>query len=249
VISHPSQAIAACAVTLLVFSGLLPHVAAEEDSLNRLKISADGRLFFNREPIDLTELTGRLLQLKTDGRALVPYREAGRAKPSADVEAILEVLNATKVRLILPEEAASEWGELEMVEVEVAPHRFRLALAAHEPYFIGFTPKGASRPLVTHGPPLPEREKWLRATDVLISADRVMETKTRDPDGAFREESLADRSVHVAVHYKGRPRWSSWYPAGQLPPNIKSFVEDCKALAVEIMPQEDAKLLRAYVLW
>jgi hypothetical protein len=223
--------------------------AVRRDPFTRLKVSTDGKLYLNRKEVDPTELATQLLALKAENKPVVYYREAMESSPPPEkIKALLEIINATKAALLRPQEAPSEYGKLTMVEVEIAPHRFRIALARREPYFIGFTPKGGNKPIMSFGPALPKKEERLEQVDMLISADRVMETWVYD-EGAFEPDTLERPSVHVRVLYDERTGWQSWYPMDQVPPNIRSFVEDSRAVAAQIMPEADAKLLRALKLW
>ena len=224
------------AILYLVCGGAL----AEIGTTHRLKLSKAGELYLDREAVNLTDLTTRLLALKKQGDHIVYYRESPGEEPSKDMQEILEVIMATKIPIQMGDETQSEWGALQFFEVEVAPQQLRFAITPDQPLFFGYTREGAAKP-DTFYRKLPDQERWVKAVDLLVSADRVIETDAHEPQRAFTSEALKIPSVHIRVVYDQRKGWQSWYPMPmqQVPSNIRSLLQDCMELGLEITSHAD----------
>ena len=206
-------------------------------SLLRVKVSRAGEVFIDRKPVTLTELTSLLLARREQGAAVVIYREGAMGPPTPEVEQVLQVLSATKVPLQSAEQAPSEWGDLRSFEIEVAPHQLRIAIAGDRPFLLGIGMGEGQEPFVYHQM-LPDTAQRLRTLEMLISANRVIETPQNQSARSFQADALQTPSLHVRILYANDRTWRAWYPGQKAPGNIISLLADCQMLAKQIVPPE-----------
>jgi hypothetical protein len=224
----------AAGLLLIVAAAALAR-AKDEEAVARVKVSKAGDIYFDRERISREALVRRLKTLKAKGGHVIYYRESPSSAPSREALSVLEAVAASKIPVQLGSDAPSEWGTLQTFELEVAPRQFRFAISRGQPFLFAFVPPGQTTPQTYYGP-LTEEEPWLKRVDLLISADRVIETKPGAPKKAFRPDGMRQPSVHVRVRYNVNTGWQGWYPREHVPPNIESLLSDCAALGLQMLP-------------
>ena len=221
--------------------------AAETESkpkptpVHRVKVSKTGQVYVNGRVVNLTDVAADLLKLKERGEGIVYYRESPRRDPTPEATAVFEVIAATKTPIQMGDAAPLEWGNLKTFEMEIAPHRFRFAIMRDKPFLFGYVPEGADKPETFYGT-LADQDRWLRATDLLLSSDRVLETPVHLPDKAFTDQTVKVPSLHIRVIYDYNKGWQSWYRLEEIPPHLQSLVEDCKAMGLEMLPPPEKRM-------
>jgi hypothetical protein len=217
-----------------------PQAEPKPNPIHRVKVSRSGEVYLNGRAVSLTDMAAELLQLKARGEGIVYYRESPRRDPTPEAMAVFEVIAATKVPIQLGEDALPQWGILKALEVELAPHRFRFAIMRDRPFLFGYVPEGAEERETFYGP-LKDQERWLRAADLLLTSDRVLETPVHLPNQAFTDKTVQVPSLHIRVVYDYNRGWQSWYRPEQIPPNLQSLLEDCEALGLEMLPPPEQR--------
>src|SRR6058998_484231 len=93
-----------------------------------VKVSQAGEIYWDGKPMAPEAMPDALAQLKAAGGCVVYYREAPNEDPSPESLSAFQKIVDAAVPVQLGSEAEPEWGRLEWVEIEEAPHRFRFAL-------------------------------------------------------------------------------------------------------------------------
>ena len=105
-----------------------------------------------------------------------------------------------------------------------------------EDLLIGLPSEGAQPGRVLRGKmPADLEDRLLHDLDVLVSANRVIETLQHAPEHALQPNTQAVPSVHLRVRYESGRSWMSWYAMSEVPSHIASLVEDCRLLARRVM--------------
>jgi hypothetical protein len=208
-----------------------------------VKIGLQGEVYWDGQRITGEAFQRALSQLKEEDGYLTYYREAPDEEPSQAVFETFQEIVASLNRIQLGQNARSEWGTLQSIEIEEAPSRFRFAMTRGYPFLLGCVPDGQAEPVMALGQESPPDE-WFAAVDLLIRSDRIMETPLHGPESAFSDERMEAPSLHLAVLYtKGPrwgwwrplqgPRWASWYPIEDIPSNVRSFYRGCRTLGTQ----------------
>jgi hypothetical protein len=206
-----------------------------------IKVSSDGDIFLDGRMVSPDEMAGALAELKTQDGAVTYYRESPRSEPTEAANQVFRQVLDARVKVRLGHQAPSEWGTLDWVEVEEAPHRSRFFMARGQQFLIAFPGPGDEGPATYVGGPMSDEneERWLGQVDLLVRSDRVIETARHEPQLAFEPEELERASLHLRIGYGSDPRWSSRYPEGEVPSNIGAFVGDLHRVGEHLVASTD----------
>lgn len=201
-----------------------------------LKLALDGSAFVNGNLTPPEEVERRVRELVQQKGVLVYYREAATSAGSPEAEAVFKRIVALRPTILLGSKAPSEWGRLKWLEVEEAPARSRIFVARGQTFLIGLTPDGGSKPTVYTGGPLTSaaEDRILASLDLMVRTDRVLETPMQEPDRVFDPELQKRPSLHVRIAYESGRAWASYFPAEDVPENLRSFLTDVQAVGREI---------------
>lgn len=193
-----------------------------------VKIGSEGDVYLNFKPASVEQMRAALHELNQVSGVVIYYRESPYRDASDAASATFQHLVELKPRIMLGTKAPSEWGQLDWVEVQRSPAIARVFIARGQKYLISPEPtvehpKGR---VLVGGPLQSETEdRILQEIDLLIRADRVLETPGIAPQLAMDEQAMKAPSLHLRLAYATR-RWASAYPADAIPSNIASFYND-----------------------
>jgi len=193
-----------------------------------VKIGLDGRVYVDGAEISTDELTERVATLNRAGGVVTYYRESPETDGSEAAAEAFRRLIELRPAIRLGNQAPSEWGRLEWVEVEESPFVSRFFLARGEKFLVSMPPAPSEpQPAIRVGGPLPAEHEagWFDQIDLLVRSDRVLETPLRQPELTLSDAARSQPSLHLRIGYD-RGRWSSWYPIPDVPPHIASFHQD-----------------------
>jgi hypothetical protein len=131
--------------------------------------------------------------------------------------------------------APPDTSDLRWFELEVSPHRLRLAIIPGQPALFGYAPDGDAQG-ATFVVPTAEGAKEIaslafRLAGLLDSSD-VLASACEHPDHAFAAASMAMPSIHLRVERGGR-RFQLYYKRETAPANVREFCESARAIATE----------------
>lgn len=199
----------------------------------RIKVAWDGALFVEGGRLSEEGLETFIHEAKREGACLVCYREGVGREPSDPQKRAIDDLKATGLELVHPIEAPPEWGPLQQFELELTPNRFRLSAVRGENMMFAYTPDGADRPLtyVFKG----VGEGALQNLDLLISSNRIVESKARAPERAFCEDTLEEPGFHLRFTYADGKVWQGFFGEDEVPQNFENLYLGCRSLGLHVV--------------
>lgn len=202
------------------------------DALSRprvtIKTATRGSVFVDGARASLEEMVTAAESIRSRWGYVAYYRESPRSDPTEAANAVFKRLIETGASIRLGHQVESEWGTLDWVEVEEAPHRWRLFMARGQRFLVAQNEAGGTDPNTYVGGPMTEaqEDRWLGQVDILVRSDRVIETIEQEPHRAFDAAALGKPSLHLRVGYGADRRWQSHFPADVVPGHIRSFQQD-----------------------
>jgi hypothetical protein len=200
-----------------------------------VKMGLRGDVYVDGRAVTWEELAGAIRQLNVDDGAVTYYRESPETEGSAPAsDAFQHLLELRPNKIRMGDQAPSEWGGLQWIEVEEAPDVSRIFLASGEKYLISFPrmPGRPPTPVFVGGPFAAEVEQhWMRQFDMIISSDRIIDTPVHRPELCFSEAGLRDASLHIRISYGPDRRWASRYLVSEVPGQVASFHADVMRIA------------------
>jgi hypothetical protein len=198
-----------------------------------LKVGLEGDVYLDGRPVTSSELDAAIIALNTEGGFVTYYRESPETEGSAAASAAFKDLLARRPKIRLGNAAPSEWGTLQRLEIEEAPHLSRFFLAAGQRFLISFPAIPGQKQVVFAGGPLSAKSEgaWLGQLDFIIRSDRVMETPLHNSARCFTPEGSAEPSLHLRISYAPDRRWASQFLPAEIPSNIASFHADVVRVA------------------
>jgi hypothetical protein len=131
---------------------------------------------------------------------------------------------------------SSSRDNLEWFELEIDPFVFRFSVIPGDSIMYSKNPSDKEHGYTWVLPRTdPKADSVIKSLDALIRAHRLLESTGNEPEKTFKDETVHTSSVHLRIGYgtdgtgKNR-RWQSFYPADNLPNNIKEFIEACQNL-------------------
>jgi hypothetical protein len=205
----------------------------------RLKIGWDGALYVDGGRLADGGLEAFLEQVRAEDAAVICYREGTGRPASREQQDVLDQLKAEGLDLVHPADAPAEWGPLQSFELELTPNKVRLSALRGKDMLFAYTPEGGSEPLAYLFKGVGEAA--LQNLDLLLSANRVVETKPREPDRAFCEETLAVPGLHLRFSYGPKKGWQGWYEGDAVPENLENLYLGCRSLGLHVVTQSVEK--------
>ncbi len=199
----------------------------------RVKVGWDGALYVDGGRLAENGFKTFVDSAREEGAALIMYREGVGLDPSEEQRASIDRLKATGLELIHPVDAPPEWGPLQSFEIELTPSRFRLSAERGKDMLFAYAPQPQEKPLayVFKG----VGDSALQNLDLMISSNRVVESKPHEPDRAFCDETLAQRGLHVRFSYGPRRIWQAWYEGDALPRHLENLYLGCRSLGLHVV--------------
>lgn len=199
----------------------------------RIKVGWDGAFYVDGGRLAEAGFKTFVDRAREEGAALVVYREGVGMDPSNEQRASIDRLKETGLELLHPVDAPPEWGPLQSFELEVTPSRFRLSAERGKDMLFAYAPQPGEKPLayVFKG----VGDSALQNLDLLISSNRVVESKPHEPDRAFGEETLEKRGMHVRFSYGPRRVWQSFYEADSAPRHLENLYLGCRSLGLHVV--------------
>lgn len=199
----------------------------------RVKIAWDGGLFVDGGRLSEQGLEVFFEEARRENAVLVCYREGVGRAPSAAQTRAVEALKASGLELVDPVDAPSEWGPLQSFELELTPDKFRLSASRGEDMLFAYTPEGGDKPLLYRFKGVGDNA--LANLELLLSANRVVETKPHEADRAFCDETLATPALHLRFSYGPRKMWQGYFADGELPGHIENLYLGCRSLGLHVV--------------
>jgi hypothetical protein len=199
-----------------------------------VKVGLDGQAYVDFRAVGREQLAADVATVTREGGSVTYYRESPETEGSDAAAETFAAIVALKPPIRLGGQVPSEWGRLDWVEVEQAPHLCRVFMARGQKFLISPPPTPTQpRPAVLMGGPMTpdQADHWLGQVDLLLRSDRVLEEPEHRPEVAMEEAAQAEPSLHLRIAYEKR-RWASWYPLAELPSNLASFNLDLWRLAI-----------------
>jgi len=198
------------------------------------KVALDGKIRLDGVAVSADELEARLADVATAGEEVVLYREAPFSDPDPCVGEVIGTIIGSGVLIVTPDASPSEWGELERFSLRIAPERLELTVERGGDFRFTIQAEPGAEPR-SFQVPLPADERIRSQLDLIISCDRVLESKENRPELAFLEHELITDSLHVEIVYAGREPWRCCYSPGFEPANLRSLASDCQELGLAIL--------------
>lgn len=199
----------------------------------RLKISWDGALYVDGKRLKKDGLEPFVAKVHDEGAVVVCYREGTGRPASQQQQRVLDRLKEEHLELVHPADAPVEWGPLQSFELELTPNRVRLSAILGRDMLFAYTPEGGDKPLAYLFKGVGEAA--LQNLDLLISANRVVETKPHEPDKAFLEDTLALPGLHLRFSYGPNKGWQGWYRGEAVPENLENLYLGCRSLGLHVV--------------
>jgi len=193
-----------------------------------LKIGVDGDVYVNYRRVEVTAMVEAVRQVKQKGGYVIYYREGPMVEPSGEALAVFKQMVELKPMIQLGDKAPSEWGRLDWVELEEAPTVSRFFLARGSEMLISYPDLEAR--YFAKKVDARVATQLLGTLDLLVRADRILETPMHEPNLCLDPNAQLRASVHIRLAY-GQKGWASHYAGGSVPRNVRSFQEDVSALA------------------
>jgi hypothetical protein len=199
----------------------------------RVKIAWDGALYVEGGRLSNAGLQPFFDEARSQDAVLVCYREGVGRAASAEQVATIKMLQAAGLELIDPVDAPSEWGPLQSFELELTPDRFRMAAQRGEDLLFAYKPEGADQPLVYRFKGVADAA--LQNLELLVSANRIVESKPHEADRAFCEETLAKRGLHLRFSFGPRKMWQGYFEEAELPGHFENLYLGCRSLGLHVV--------------
>jgi len=199
----------------------------------RVKIGWDGALYVDGGKLSNAGLQPFFDEVRQQDAMLVCYREGVGRQASPEQLSTIKMLQAGGFELIDPNDAPSEWGPLQSFELELTPDRFRIAAARGEDLLFAYLPEGGDKPLVYRFKGVGDAA--LQNLELMISSNRVVETKPHEPDRAFCDETLKQRAFHLRFSFGPRRMWQGWYSQEELPGHLENLYLGCRSLGLHVV--------------
>ena len=199
----------------------------------RVKVSWDGGIYVDGGRIAPEGVEPFLAEAHVEKAALVLYREAIGREPSPTQQKTIARLKDSGLELLAPTDAPPEWGPLQSFELELTPNRFRLSADIGKDMLFAYTPEGGDKPLIYRFQGAGEAA--LQNLDIFLSANRIVETKPRQPDRAFGEDTLGEEAYHLRFSYGPKRFWQGWYEAANVPQNLENLFLGCRSLGLHVV--------------
>ncbi|HEV3233659.1 MAG TPA: hypothetical protein VG329_03830 [Candidatus Dormibacteraeota bacterium] len=204
-----------------------------------VKVAKSGDVIVDGRQLSVDELDAALAKARESGGAVTYYRESPRSEPTEAANEVFRRVMDARVTIQLGHQAPSEWGELDWVEVERAPHQSRFFMAKGQPFLMAYSEGGPEPVTYVGGPLSAETEaRWLEQVDLLVRSDRVMETPPHEPNLAFSTEAMHTPSLHLRLAYGDR-RWASRYRLDDAPSHIRTFEQDLSRVGHHLVASSD----------
>jgi hypothetical protein len=199
----------------------------------RVKISWDGGLYVDGARLKPAGLRPFFEKARQENAVLVLHREGVGRPPSEEQRQAMELLKDSGLELVDPVDAPSEWGPLQSFELEVTPDRFRLSAERGGDMLFAYLPDGGDKPLVYRFKGVGDAA--LQNLELLVSGNRVVETKPHEPDRAFDRETLAGKALHLRLSFGPRKSWQGWYEEAATPSNLENLFIGCRSLGLHVV--------------
>lgn len=202
-----------------------------------LKLGLQGDAYVDGKQVSVDDMEQRVRELVERKGVLIYYREAPTTTGSEASQKLFERIVALRPAVMLGSNAPSEWGRLNWLEVEEAPGRSRVFVARGEKFLVAVPSQPGEKPTVYSGGPLlsAAEDNVLGSLDLMVRADRVMESRVHEADRAFNPHFQRAPSLHIRVAYASGRAWASYYPEAEVPGNLTSFVSDVHKVAGQIV--------------
>jgi hypothetical protein len=199
----------------------------------RVKISWDGGFYVEGKRLSSAGLAPFFEEARRESAVLVCYREGVGREPSAEQKQAVATLKDSGLELVDPVDAPSEWGPLQSFELELTPNRFRISAARGEDMLFAYTPDGGDKPLLYRFKGVGDAA--LQNLELLLSANRIVETKPHEADRAFCDETLAANAMHLRFSFGPRKMWQGMFDAKQVPPHFDNLYLGCRSLGLHVV--------------
>jgi hypothetical protein len=199
----------------------------------RVKIAWDGGLYVDGGRLTAEGMEPFFEEARRENAVLVCYREGVGRAASPEQERAVETLRDSGLELVDPVDAPSEWGPLQSFELELTPNRFRLSATRGEDMLFAYTPEGSDEPLVYRFKGV--GDSALQNLELLLSANRVVESKPHEADRAFCEETLAAAALHLRFSYGPRKMWQGFFAESELPGHVENLYLGCRSLGLHVV--------------
>jgi hypothetical protein len=205
-----------------------------------IKVSTAGEVYVDGKQVAVEDMRTTLDEVRAQDGSVTYYRELPRSEPSEAANEVFQQIMDAKVAIKLGHQAASEWGTIDWVEVERAPHQSRFFMARGQRFLVAYS-EGGPEPVTYVGGPLSHgnEDRWLGQIDLLVRSDRVMETPPHETNLSFSAEAMQTPSLHLRVGYGDDQRWASRYRLDDVPGHIHSFEQDLARLGHHLVASSD----------
>lgn len=199
----------------------------------RVKLGWDGALYVDGGRLTPDGVEPFLHNAREEQAALILYREGVGRAPSDEQARTIEILKASGLELLHPTDAPPEWGPLQSFEMELTPSRFRISAEFGKDMLFSYMPNGGDKPLTYRFKGA--GESALQNLDLMISSNRIVESKPHEPDLAFSDDTLELEGMHLRFSY-GRSRlWQGWFAADAVPVNFENLYLGCRSLGLHVV--------------
>jgi hypothetical protein len=213
---------------------MYPVIKAGKDS--GIYLSADP-LKLSDTKIDMADLPAELEKLRKKYGTIVYFREGAYQEPSGEffshVKSVLEAIIKSGLNIMLGDKYVKAFGEITNFTLHIAPDRFRFGIDKGVIFVYAFIPPGKDKWIIYKNE-LIERKFYedviARDLGMVFHSNRLGSVFPNKSEYVLEQEHMKKPSVHISVVLNGEYQWKSYYDMDEIPGNVLSFIDDCKAL-------------------
>lgn len=122
-------------------------------------------------------------------------------------------------------------------ELEICPGKLRLAVIPGQPVLFGYEPDSGEKGktiLVPYEANEDLVDSLIESLDALVRSNKIFGTSPNAPERAFEGNAMSTPSIHIRIAYSNSRRWASVYTLKDAPPNVRTLVQQCRQLGLEV---------------
>jgi hypothetical protein len=203
----------------------------------RVKVSDRAEVFCNGRLLEMDDFDRTLAEVRDAGGVVIYYRESPSKEPTPEQMDAFGHIPASRVSVILGDQAPPEWGRLEWFEMDECPFQFRLGIVPNQPVLYIDTASAEGAYVLRRDQAGDAIQLLLDHLTLLISAHRLVETKPTAPERAFspQVDINSTNCVQLRFAFDSDVQWASFYEPNALPENVQSFYEECRRFARQLI--------------
>lgn len=216
-----------------------------------IKVGRNNKVFITKKPeslyveeISLKELPKYLEKFKKEYETIVYFREGAFFEPEGEydihIKKVLDIIMESGISVKMGNDYLKEMGEVTDFVCHITPDKFRLGANKGETLVVAVIPEGEDKWMIFKSD-LKSEKHWKEnlAVDfgMIFHSNRMMSQKPNGENKAFNDKYMNKSAVHISVVINREYEWLFYYETDKMPGNVRSFVDDCAAMADLYIPE------------